>query len=78
MANKMTIQGTILKWGNSYGIRINKEVVEKMNLREKESIDFNIRKKGNPFEEAFGLIAEKPISKKRVRELSKELEGEWM
>ena len=76
MVKKMRIEGTVLKWGNSFGIRIGKEVVDTLKLNEKEKVDLDIRKKDNPLIELWSSKIN--ISKKRIKELSKELEGEWM
>ena len=37
-----TTKTTIKKWGNSQGIRISKEVMTKMNLKEEDTIEINI------------------------------------
>jgi len=78
MVKKMTMQGTILKWGNSYGIRISKEMVEKMKLQEKERVNLEVKPIQNPLKELWGTGKDNPISKETIRKLAKELEGDWI
>ena len=35
-------QTTIKKWGNSQGIRISKEIMQQMNLKENDNIEINV------------------------------------
>lgn len=42
------------KWGNSLGVRIPKEVVEEMRLKENQEVVLDIKPKENPLKELFG------------------------
>jgi hypothetical protein len=78
MSDKMMINGTILKWGNSYGIRINKELVDKLNLKEKDAVIIDAITPSNPLQELWGLGKTNPISKKEFQKARKEIESKWM
>lgn len=52
MVKKMTLTGTLLKWGNSYGIRVSKADVERLQLVEKQQVELHdIRPARNPLKE---------------------------
>jgi antitoxin MazE len=38
----MVVQGTVQKWGNSYGIRIRKLIAEKLNIHAGSRIDIDV------------------------------------
>ena len=40
--NKYPIQTTIKKWGNSQGIRLSKEILSKMNLKQNDAISIEV------------------------------------
>lgn len=40
--NNYTLQTNIRKWGNSQGIRLTKEILSQMNLKENDTIEINI------------------------------------
>ena len=50
------------KWGNSLGVRIPKDVVKEMKLRENQEIAIEIKQKENVLKELFGFAKGK-ISK---------------
>jgi len=49
------IAAKIKKWGNSYGILIPKNELQKMNLGENQEVIVDISKKENPLKEMFGF-----------------------
>lgn len=75
MAKKMTLTGTFLKWGNSYGIRVSKEDVKMMNLVEKQRVKLDVQTLINPLRELWG--ADIKISKKDIKEFRKSMESKW-
>ncbi|MBN1275155.1 hypothetical protein JXA12_02590 [Candidatus Woesearchaeota archaeon] len=77
MVGKITLTGTILKWGNSYGIRINKEEVERMRLQEKQQVEVAIKPIKNPLLELWGSAKDNPITKEDFLRIRRELEGEF-
>ena len=54
----MAIEGVIKKWGNSMGVLIPKEVVEREKIKINEKIIFNIVKKAD-LTNIFGAIEKK-------------------
>lgn len=76
MALKMTTEGKVLKWGNSFGIRINKDVVEKLKLNEHETVELEIKKRDNPLKELFGSMKGNPITREEFLKNRKEIEGD--
>ncbi|MFH1306507.1 MAG: hypothetical protein ABIH83_02510 [Candidatus Micrarchaeota archaeon] len=50
----MNICGTILRWGNSFGLRLTKSDLERLNIHENEEVEIDIRKKEDPLRELFG------------------------
>jgi len=75
MVQKMTVEGKVLKWGNSFGIRVNKEVVKKLKLKESEIVELEIRKRENPLIELFESQSKLKITRKEFEENRKLLEG---
>ena len=55
------------KWGNSLGVRIPKEAVREMRLRENQDIVIDIKPKANVLKELFGF------AKGRVSKSSEEI-----
>jgi antitoxin component of MazEF toxin-antitoxin module len=76
MELKLTTEGKVLKWGNSFGIRINKDVVEKLKLNEYETVELEIRKRDNPLKELFGAMPKLKITREEFMKNRKELEGD--
>jgi antitoxin component of MazEF toxin-antitoxin module len=77
----MTIEVKTKKWGNSLGIIIPAEAVEKLNLKpeQKLRIDINISTE-NPLKEMFGAFKDKKIkiTQEEIKDLRKEMEGKWL
>ncbi len=66
-------EGTIKKWGNSFGILIPSEVVKKEKLKEGQRIDFIILKKSDVLKKTFGTLKFKQSAQEIKDELRKEL-----
>jgi hypothetical protein len=69
------------KWGNSIGIVIPKEEVNRLNLGEEQDITVTIVKQDNPFRELWNWgkkNGHKPITRKEFLEHRKLLESKWM
>ena len=75
----MDVDGTVLEWGNSYGIRISKKDVLRLKLRSREKIKVQILHTQNPLRELFGLSRRegKKITHKDIREARKELDTKF-
>lgn len=74
----MAIQVKTKKWGNSIGIVIPSETVEKFNLKPKETILIEIEKKDNVLKEMFGKLKFKKPTEQILKEVRKDLEGKWL
>ena len=59
------------KWGNSIGIILPKDLVEKQNLKENEMIVVNVVKKID-FSDVFGMIKKRKMSGQKMKDLSRE------
>ena len=68
----MAIEVKIKRWGNSIGVVIPNEVVERLNLKPEEEIIIEIEKKNNILKEMFGKAKFKKSSKKMVGDFRKE------
>ncbi len=76
----MAIEVKTKKWGNSIGIIIPSETVEKFNINPGEEIVVEIEKKGNVLKEMFGKAKFKKKSAERMlMEFRKENpESKWL
>ena len=61
------------KWGSSIGIVIPKNVAEELKIRENQEVFFEVKPKGNPLKELFGMGIGK--TKKSTEQLLKEIRG---
>ncbi|MCH8003157.1 MAG: AbrB/MazE/SpoVT family DNA-binding domain-containing protein [Nanoarchaeota archaeon] len=50
------IEAKVRKWGNSLGLIIPKETVEKEHIKEKEKLKFLIIRDSNVLKETFGMV----------------------
>ena len=70
----MTIEATVKKWGNSFGIVLPKEIVEKEGLKENKKIVISIIKKAD-LSDIFGSLKGKiRMSGQKMKDLSRK---EW-
>ncbi|MFH1889778.1 MAG: AbrB/MazE/SpoVT family DNA-binding domain-containing protein [Nanoarchaeota archaeon] len=77
----MTIQTKTKRWGNSIGIIIPSETVDKLNIQPEDEVVIEIEKiekKGNVLREMFGTLKSKKTARQMVNETRKELESKWM
>ena len=49
-------EAEVRKWGNSLGVIIPKETIEKEHIKEKEKIKFLIVRDSNVLRETFGMV----------------------
>jgi antitoxin component of MazEF toxin-antitoxin module len=68
---EQTFKSIARKWGNSLGVVIPLNVIQKENLKENSEVTLKIVKK-SPFEELFGSMKFKRPVKEIVKELKKE------
>ena len=71
----MTIEVKTKKWGNSIGIIIPSETVERLRIKPEEKIVIQIEKKTNVLREMFGSMKSKKSSEQMLQEVRKEFEG---
>ena len=76
----MIVESKTKKWGNSIGVIIPSEAVERLNIKPEEEIVMEISKKGNVLKEMFGALKgrNKKSAHQMVKEARKELESKWM
>lgn len=70
----MGIEVTVKKWGNSFGVVLPKDIVEKEGLKENGRIVINIIKQAD-LSDIFGLVKKRKISGQKMKDLSRK---EWM
>ena len=75
----MAIEVKTKKWGNSIGIIIPSETIERLNIKPDEEIIINIEKKSNVLKEMFGSMKFKGKSTEELlHESREELKSKWM
>lgn len=75
---KMAVEVKVKQWGNSSGIVIPKEIIEKLKIKPGEEVVIEIEKKSNVLKELFGALKFKESTDKILGEVRKDLEGKWM
>ena len=72
----MEVNGTILRWGNSYGVRLSRSQVKKLNLKEKEKVVLKLKREVNPLKDLWDLGGKNKriISRKEFEDTRKILE----
>ena len=73
----MTINVKTKKWGNSIGVIIPSETIEKLNIKPEETITIEVTKKENVLEEMFGKGKFKKPTAQILKEI-RENESKWM
>lgn len=74
----MVIEVKTKRWGNSIGIVIPSESVERLNLKPEEEIIIEIEKKNNVLKELFGKAKFKKPAKKMIEDFRKDNESKWL
>ena len=74
----MAVEIKTKKWGNSVGIIIPNEIVEKLNIKPEEKVVVEIEKSGNVLMELFGTMKSGKTARQIVNEARRELESKWM
>jgi len=74
----MAIQVKTKKWGNSIGIIIPSEAIEKFNIKPEEEIVIEIERKNNILKELFGKAKFKKPTGQIIKEVREELKSKWM
>ena len=74
----MGIEVKAKQWGNSLGIVIPWEIVDKMKIKSGESVLIEIEKKENPLRELWGFGKGKKLTQKARLENRRMLESKWV
>ncbi len=74
----MGIEVKTKKWGNSIGIIIPSEAVDKLNIKPEENLVIEINKKENVLKELFGAVKFKKPTEEILKEVRKDFESKWM
>lgn len=76
----MEIEGRILNWGNSFGIRLSKGDVEDLKVKPKDKVRVKVVRSKNPLEELFGLGERTgvKITHEMIKQARKEMESKWI
>ncbi len=73
----MGVEVTTKKWGNSIGVVIPNELVERLQIKPEENIVIEVEKKSNVLREMFGKAKVKKSAKKMIEEFRKN-ESKWL
>ncbi len=74
----MAVHVKTRQWGNSIGIIIPSDTVEKLMIKPDEEIDVEIHKKRHPLKELFGAIKFSKPAKQLLKEVRRDLESKWL
>ncbi|MEK6850493.1 MAG: hypothetical protein AABX85_02880 [Nanoarchaeota archaeon] len=75
----MAIEVRTKQWGNSIGIVIPAEAVDKFRLKPNENLVIEINKKDNVLKELFGALNHnKKPTEQILKEARKELDSKWL
>lgn len=74
----MEIEVKTKKWGNSIGLIIPSETIEKLNIRPEERIIIEIEKKKNVLRELFGTMKSKKTARQMLNETRIKMKSKWM
>ncbi len=73
------VNGTVLQWGNSFGLRLRKSDILTLGVRLKQKVRVSITPVSNPLEELYGWGKRNGvhITASDIRRNRRELEGKW-
>ncbi len=74
----MEIEVKTKKWGNSIGLIIPGETIEKLNIKPEERIIIEIEKKKNVLRELFGTMKSKKTARQMLNETRIKMKSKWM
>lgn len=72
----ISAKGKILNWGNSIGIRLNKEDIRGTELEPNDEVEVKISKKFTKGKDIFGKLKKTINTEKSLKEID-EIFGEW-
>ena len=71
------IETKLRKWGNSFGVLIPKDELEKDNLKENDSVIVIVKRKMSPAKELFGSLMIKEPTDKIMREIDEKFKSRF-
>jgi antitoxin component of MazEF toxin-antitoxin module len=74
----MNIEVKTRKWGNSLGLVIPSETVDKLNIKPEETIVIEITKRENALKELFGAVKFKKSTKQLLQEAKESMDSKWL
>ena len=74
----MAVEVKTKKWGNSIGVIIPSETVERLNIKPEEKIIIEVSKNENVLKEMFGKAKFKKSSKKMIEEFRRDFGSKWL
>ena len=74
----MAIEVKTKQWGNSIGVVIPIETVERLSIKPEQKIIIEIEKKEPILKELFGAIQFKKPTSQILKEARKDLESKWL
>jgi antitoxin component of MazEF toxin-antitoxin module len=74
----MAIETKTKQWGNSIGVIIPSQTVERLSLKPEESIVIEVSRKENVLKELFGKAKTGKSADKIMKEVRKDLESKWL
>jgi antitoxin component of MazEF toxin-antitoxin module len=74
----MAIETITKRWGNSIGVVIPNNAVDKLGIKPNESVIIEITKKENVLKELFGSIKMKKSTEQIIKETRAESESKWL
>ncbi|MEK6932309.1 MAG: AbrB/MazE/SpoVT family DNA-binding domain-containing protein [Nanoarchaeota archaeon] len=74
----MAIEVKTKRWGNSIGVVIPSETIERLNIKPEEEIIIEIEKKNNVLKEMFGKAKFKKSAKKMIEDFRMDIESKWL
>lgn len=74
----MEIEVKTKKWGNSIGLIIPSEVIERLNIKPEEEVVIEIEKRKNVLKELFGSMKSKKSTEQILKEVRKDFKSKWL
>ena len=74
----MAVEVKTKRWGNSIGIVIPSETIDKLRIKPNELIIIEVTKKENVLKELFGSIKMKKSTEQLIKESHEETKSKWL
>ena len=74
----MAVEAVTKRWGNSIGVVIPSDTVDKLGIKPDESVMIEVTRKENVLKELFGSIKIKKSTEEIIKEARFESESKWL